>query len=144
MTLIVIFLAMAGGRSALDVKRTSVLRRIPPSRMVRYVAAPGLEGCICALQLALESPPIVVEAVSGRAMTWCPGDIFLATPGYRESTRWVVGGISKRGLGPGRQLLGVRGSGDGRRTRSGTSRAKSHLGQVKYLGTVVGDERPEL
>ena len=50
-----------------------------------------------AVELAPDASPIIVEAVSGRAMTLVPRDVFLATPGYRESTRWVVGGIPKRG-----------------------------------------------
>ena len=108
--------------------------------MLRYVAAPGLEGCVCALQLSLESPPIVVEAVSGRAMTLVPGDSFLATAGHRESTRWVVGGISKRGLVPGNYYWVLAESGVVGDLASGTSRAKSHLGQAKFLGTVVGDD----
>lgn len=131
---------MAGVRLRADVKRTSVLRRIPPSRLVRFVAARGLEGHVCALQLSLESRPIVVEAVSGRAMTLVPGDIFLATAGYRESTRWVVGGISKRGLIPGNYYWVLTESGVVGELAGGTSRAKSHLGQAKFLGTVVGED----
>src|SRR6516162_3080470 len=93
-----------GGRTlAADVKRTSVVRRLPPLPAHRYVAAPGLEGDVCAFQLAAEGSPIVVEAASGRAMTLVPGDIFLATPGHRESTRWVVGVVPDSGLVPRRQ-----------------------------------------
>jgi hypothetical protein len=36
-------------------------------------------------------------------MTLAPGDLFLGTTGYRESTRWVVGGTPKGGLVPGHQ-----------------------------------------
>jgi len=119
-----------------DVKRTSVLRRLPQVQILDYVAVAGQEGQVCAFQLAPGASPIAVEAVSGRAMTLVPRDIFLATPGHRESTRWVVGGIPKRGLIPGKDYWvlaesGVVGAlvGDGRL-------AKGHLQPARYLGAV--------
>ncbi len=92
---------MKGGPLPASVKRTSVLRRVPPFGNLRFAQAPGFEGCVCAFKLAPETSPIIVEAVTGRSMTVVPGDVFLATPGYRESTRFAVGGIPKRGLIPG-------------------------------------------
>src|ERR1700676_2776479 len=86
---------------AADLKRTSVLRRLPALRRVRCAAARGRESDVCAFEWAPEASPIEVEAVTGRAMILVPGDVFLATAGYRESTRWVVGGIPDGGLVPG-------------------------------------------
>jgi hypothetical protein len=131
---------MDGGTVGADAKRTSVLRRLPPFHTFQYVAAAGREGHVCAFELAPEASPIVVEAVCGRAMTLVPRDIFLATPGYRESTRWVVGGIPRGGLVPGSNYWilaesGIVGDlvGDGPLT-------KTHLQQARYLGAICGDD----
>src|SRR5262245_26187288 len=92
-----------GGRALpATVKTTSALRRIPLSGPLRHVRVPGLEGHACVFQLSRASPPIVVEAVSGRSMKLLPGDLFLGTPGSRESNRILVGGVPKRGLVPGK------------------------------------------
>jgi hypothetical protein len=124
-----------------NVKRTSVVRRVPPMRISpRLVAAPGLEGAVCAFELAPEALPIIVEEVSGRSMTLAPGDVFLATPGHRESTRWVVGGIPKRGLVAGRSYWVLAESGVVGDLVGGTPSTKTHLGQAKYLGAVSGGD----
>ncbi len=127
---------------AADLKRASVLRRVPSLEIVRCVAAPGLEGHVCAFELGPEASPIVVEAVTGRAMMLAPGDVFLATPGYRESTRWVVGGIPDGGLIPGGNYWILSESGVVGDLIGESPLAKSHVGQVKYRGAVV-DERGE-
>jgi hypothetical protein len=119
-----------------DTKRTSVLRRLPPLDSAYCVAVAGLEGDVCAFELPAEASPIVVEDVSGRSLMLAPGDVFLATPGHRESTRWVVGGIPTEGLVPGKSywVLAQAGIiGDFVGDSPGT---KSHLGEVRYLGAV--------
>jgi hypothetical protein len=126
---------MTGGTAA-AFKRTSVLRRVPPLATVRYRARIGREGDVCAFALAREAAPILVEAPSGRAMTLVPGDIFLATPGHRESTRWVVGGIPDGGLKPGKTYWVLSESGVIGALVGDSPREKGHLGQVKYLGAV--------
>ena len=117
-----------------------MLRRVPPFRVLRYVKAPGLEGCVCAFRLAPESPPLVVEAVSGRAMTLVAGDIFLATPGHRESTRSVVGGVPERGLVAGKNYWVLAESGVVGDLIGGAPHAKTYVGKVKHLGAVAGDD----
>src|SRR5882724_6685620 len=117
-------------------KRTSVLRRVPTMDSAYYVAVAGLEGDVCSFELPAESLPIVVEDVSGRSLMLAPGDTFLATPGYRESTRWVVGGIPIGGLVPGEKywvlaLAGIIGN-----LQGDSPGKKGHLGEVKYLGAV--------
>jgi len=117
-----------------------VLRRVPPSSTLRYVRAPGFEGHVCAFRLAAGSGPLVVEAVSGRAMTLLPGDFFLGTPGHRESPRWVVGGVPSRGLVPGRTYWLLAQSGLVGDLLAGTPHAKTFLGQAKYLGAIAGGD----
>jgi hypothetical protein len=83
-----------------------------------------------------------VEAVSGRDMIVAPGDVFLATPGHRESTRWVVGGIPEGGLVPGRPYWVLAQSGIVGDLMGDSPLEKSHLGRAKYLGVVTdGDGR---
>jgi hypothetical protein len=72
-------------------------------------------------------------------MMLAPGDVFLGTAGYRESTRWVVGGIPDGGLVPGINYWVLAESGVVGDLIGDSPRAKSHLGQVKYLG-IVSDE----
>jgi len=127
---------MGGKKLAADIKRTSVLRRLPPLTSPRYLEVPGLEGGVCAFQLLHNSSPIIVEAVSGRAMALVPGDLFLAAPGHRESTRWVVGGIPKRGLAPRQSYWVLSESGVVGNLVAGTPLTKSHLGHARYLGAV--------
>jgi hypothetical protein len=73
-------------------------------------------------------------------MMLAPGDVFLATPGYRESTRWVVGGIPEGGLVPGNNYWVLAESGVVGDLIGDSPRTKSHLGRVKYLGTALDDE----
>jgi hypothetical protein len=125
---------------AADLKRTSALRRLPALKKVRYRETRGHEGDVCAFELAPEASPIAVEAVTGRAMMLAPGDVFLGTAGYRESTRWVVGGIPDGGLVPGSNYWVLAESGVVGDLVGDSPRAKSHLGQVKYLGSVDGED----
>ena len=80
---------MSGGSLPANIKRTSVLRRVPSLEVIRFRAECGDEGDICAFELPRDSPPIAVESPTGRVMTIAPGDVFLATPG-----------TVKRGCGP--------------------------------------------
>src|SRR5690348_6404850 len=82
-------------------KILSVLRRIGDPGRARWVPEPGIEGSVGVFQFHRDAAPIAVEAVSGRSMAITPGDIFLASPGHRESVRWVVGGVPDGGLVPG-------------------------------------------
>src|SRR5262245_23026471 len=123
-----------------SVKVTSALRRVGLPRTLRCVKAPGFEGHVCAFRLAPDSSPIVVEAVSGRAMTLVPGDVFLGTPGHRESNRILVGGVPERGLVPGRTYWVLAECGVVGNLTSGTPLAKPFLGQARYLGAVLGED----
>ena len=125
---------------AADLKRTSALRRLPTLKKVRCAEARGHEGDVCAFELAADASPIAVEAVTGRAMMLAPGDVFLGTTGYRESTRWVVGGIPEGGLVPGNSYWVLAESGVVGDLVGDSPRAKSHLGQVNYLGIVNGED----
>jgi len=124
---------------AADLKRTSALRRLPALKKLRYAEAHGHEGDVCAFELAADASPIAVEAVTGRAMMLAPGDVFLGTTGYRESTRWVVGGVPDGGLVPGSNYWVLSESGVVGDLVGDSPRAKSHLGQVTYRG-IVSDE----
>jgi hypothetical protein len=117
-------------------KITSVLRRVPQLEAFRYLPSPALEGDVCAFQLPPEVPPIVVEAVSGRAMTVASGDVFLGTPGFRESTRWVVGGVPEGGLRPGKSYWVLAQSGVVGTLVGESPAEKGHVGKVRYLGLV--------
>jgi hypothetical protein len=70
-------------------------------------------------------------------MMLLPGDLFLGTPGHRESPRWVVGGIPKHGLLPGKKYWLLTPSGLVGDLVAGTPVAKPFLGQAKYLGAIV-------
>ena len=61
----------------------------------------GDEGDVCAFELPIDAFPVTVEAPTGRVMAIVPGDVFLATPGHRQSTKWVDGKIPAGGLTPG-------------------------------------------
>jgi hypothetical protein len=127
---------MNRGFVAADIKKTSVLRRLPPLGRVGCVGAPGREGDVCLFELGSDASPLMVEAASGRFMTLIPGDVFLATPGYRESTRWVVGGIPDGGLVPGGRYWVLADCGVIGELIGDSPREKTHLGQVRYLGAV--------
>jgi hypothetical protein len=130
---------MNGRTVPADAKRTSVLRRVPTFDAGRYFAAPGFEGDVCAFQMAQGASPILVEATSGRPMELIPGDVFLATPGYRESTRWVVGGVPQGGLVPGSNYWMLAESGVIGQLIGDSPRQKGHLGQVTYLGVLCAE-----
>jgi hypothetical protein len=118
-----------------DVKRMSALRRVPTGRAVRVVERCGSEGDVCAFALASGAAPLSAEAVTGRAMTIAPGDVFLATPGYRESTRWVVGSVPDGGLLPGEEYWVLADCGAVGAFIGDSPREKGHLGRVTFLGT---------
>jgi Domain of unknown function (DUF1611_C) P-loop domain len=101
---------------------------------------PGDEGRVCAFELPSDGSPLVVEADTGRTMFIAPGDVFLATPGYRESTRWVVGGVPPGGLGVGDTYWVLAQSGVVGELIGDSPLEKSHLGRVKYLGAIRGDD----
>ncbi|HTB43257.1 MAG TPA: hypothetical protein VK741_06495 [Acetobacteraceae bacterium] len=69
-------------------------------------------------------------------MTIAPGDVFLGTPGHRESTRWVVGSVPDGGLVPGSAYWVLADCGAVGAFIGDSPREKGHLGQVTFLGTV--------
>jgi hypothetical protein len=130
---------MNGGNLSANLKRTSALRRVPQLEAVRYQPECGSEGDICAFELPRDASPITVESPTGRAMTIAPGDVFLATPGYRESRRWAVGSIPAGGLVPGADYWVLSESGVVGELISHSALEMVHLGGVRYLGAVYGD-----
>jgi hypothetical protein len=118
-------------------KQLSALRRIGELGRARWQAVPGLEGYVGVFRLPHDAAPIIVEAVSGRSMTIVPGDVFLATPGYRESVRWTVGGIPEGGLVPGEDYWVLAESGVMGDLASHSPVAQGHLGRAKYFGAVL-------
>lgn len=121
-------------------KKASALRRVPSVDPVRYLATAGHEGLACVFELPGEAAPIVLESSSGRAMALAPGDFFLGTPGHRESTRWVVGGVPAGGLRPGATYWVLSESGVVGDFVGDSPLAKGHLAQVKYHGAVINDD----
>ncbi len=119
---------------AADTKRTSVLRRVPAGLAVQVVEQCGLEGDVGAFALASGATPLSAEAVTGRAMTIAPGDVFLGTPGHRESTRWVVGSVPEGGLVPGNEYWVLADCGAVGAFIGDSPREKGHLGRVTFLG----------
>ena len=77
-------------------------------------------------------------------MTVTPGDLFVGTPGHRESTRWVVGGVPAGGLVPGRKYWVLSDCGVVGNLIGDSPLAKGHLGQVRYLGAVGKNGRTPL
>lgn len=128
---------MTEGTLPATYKQLSVLRRVGELGRARWRAVPGIEGCVGVFQFPHDATPIIVEAVSGRSMTITPGDIFLATPGYRESVRWTVGGVPEGGLVPGEDYWVLAESGVMGDLASHSPLAKSNLGRAKYLGAVL-------
>ena len=122
------------------VKCTSALRRVKFAGKQRYLKVAGFEGDVCIFKLAGDSASVTVEAVSGRAMQLLPGDVFLGTPGNRESNRILVGGVPRRGLIPGRDYWVLAECGVVGELTSGTSRADTFLAKAKYLGAVAGED----
>jgi hypothetical protein len=129
---------MNGGSLPVNVKRTSALRRVPPLEKVRFRSETGNEGDVCAFELPRDALPITVEAPTGRMMAIAPGDIFLATPGYRAATRSVSGGVPANGLAPGNHYWVLAASGVVGEPVAGSPLDEGYVGRVRYLGAVCG------
>src|SRR5215467_14591948 len=130
---------MRGGSVPVNVKRTSVVRRVPPLEPIRLQSTCGSEGDVCAFELLRDGLPITVESPTGRVMEIGPGDVFLATPGYREARRWAVGTIPDGGLVPGNDYWVLSESGVVGELISHSPEKMGHLGRVHYIGAVYGD-----
>lgn len=128
---------LEGGVLPSNVKTTSVLRRVALPSELYYVKVNGQEGQVCAFQLAETSSTLFVEALTGRVQALVPGDIFLATPGHRESNIVLVGGVPKGGLVPEKTYWLISDSGVVGELITGTPRAQKFLGEVRYLGAVI-------
>jgi hypothetical protein len=96
----------------------------------------GNEGDVCVFALSPDAGAITIEAVTGRALLIAPGDRFLGTAGYRESTRWVVGTIPDGGLVPGEDYWVLADCAAVGTFVGDSPREKGHLGQVRFLGTM--------
>ena len=131
---------MTGGSLPTDIKRTSVLRRLPALEQIRVHAEHGGEGDVCAFELPIDCFPLTVEAPSGRVMAIVPGDVFLATPGHRQSTKWVDGKIPAGGLAPGEHYWVLADCGLVGELVGNSPSDKGHLGRVKYIGRVSGED----
>lgn len=118
-------------------KQLSVLRRVGALRGHHWVAVPGMEGFAGVFRFPRDAEPIMVEAVCGRSMTLVPGDIFLASPGYRESVRWVVGGVPEDGLSPGGDYWILAESGVIGELHGDSPATRGRLGRATYLGSVL-------
>jgi hypothetical protein len=121
---------------AADVKCLSALRRVPRGRLVRVVEQSGIEGEVCAFELPTGAAPLSAESVSGRPLIIAPGDLFLGTPGHRESTRWVVGSVPDGGLVPGGDYWLLADCGTVGALIGDSPREKGHLGRVTFRGVV--------
>jgi hypothetical protein len=130
---------MTGGSLPATVKRSSALRRVPALEAIRFRSQCGGEGDVCAFELAHDGFPITVESPTGRMMTIAPGDTFLATPGYRESTRWISGNIPAGGVVPGGDYWVLAECGIVGELIGDPALETGHLGRVRYLGAVYGD-----
>jgi hypothetical protein len=117
-------------------KRGSALRRVPAPQPMRLVESTGGEGDVCVFELRPEASAITIEAGTGRALLIAPGDRFLGTAGYRESTRWIVGDMPPGGLVPGNDYWVLADCGVVGTLVGDSSREKGHLGQVQFLGTM--------
>ncbi len=117
-------------------KRGSALRRVPASHPMQLVESSGGEGDLCVFERPRDAGAITIEAVTGRAMQIAPGDRFLGTAGYRESTRWVVGTLPEGGLIPGNDYWVLADCGVVGALVGDSPRQKAHLGQVRFLGTM--------
>jgi hypothetical protein len=120
-----------------DAKRASVLRRLRRLDDTKYLRVRGHEGDVCAFALGPDAKPVVIEATCGRDMLLAPGDVFLGTPAFRESTRWVVGRIPKGGLIPKSSYWILAASGLVGELVGTSPLEVSHLGQVTYLGALA-------
>jgi hypothetical protein len=72
-------------------------------------------------------------------MAIAPGDVFLGTPGYRQARRWAVGGIPDGGLIPGSEYWMLSDSGVVGDLISRSVLEMRHLGRIRYLGAVYGN-----
>lgn len=126
--------------SGLVHKRASSVRRMPSLDVIRCVETAGLEGYVCLFELSEDAAPIVLESETGRGMALAPGDLFFGTPGYRESTRWVVGSVPSGGLRPGSSYWVLSESGVVGELIGDSPLEKGHLAQVTYRGAVLGDD----
>src|SRR5262249_45404767 len=102
--------------------------------------ARGSEGDVCSFELPRDASPITVESATGRMMTIAPGDVFLGTPGHRAARRWAVGSIPDDGLVPGNDYWVLSDSGVVGNLISRSHLEMPHLGRVRYLGAVHGDD----
>jgi hypothetical protein len=131
---------MTGGSLRAEVKRTSVLRRVPPIDEIRLRLERAGEGDVCAFELPTDTVPITVESPSGRMMAIAPGDIFLATPGHLETRRLAVGGVPAGGLVPGDDYWVLSYTGVvGELISCHSASEMGHLERVRYLGVVCGN-----
>jgi hypothetical protein len=131
---------METGSLPADVKRASVLRRVPSLQSIRIRAICAGEGDVCAFELPPNGSPITVESPVGRIMTIAPGDTFLAAPGWLQTRRMAVGGIPAGGLVPDSEYWVLSYSGVvGELTSCYAASELGHLGRVRYLGAVLGD-----
>ena len=129
---------MTGGGLPAGLKRTSILRRVPPLKTIRLRQACGNDGDVCAFELPRDAAPITVEAPTGRMMEIAPGDVFLAAPGDRESTRWASGRVPEGGLVPDRDYWVVAEPGVVGELVGDPPAQAAYLGRVRYLGAVCG------
>src|SRR5438552_18516008 len=125
---------MTNGHLPADVKRTSVLRRVPSLPEARFRSECGEEGDVCAFELPIDALPLTVEAPDGRVMAIVPGDVFLATPGHRQSTRWVDGKIPAGGLTPGGHYRVLAECGLAGQLARNSPPAKPHLRRATHAG----------
>jgi hypothetical protein len=126
-----------------EFKRASVLRRVGPVGSIQHHPVPGREGNVCVFELT-QDDPITIEAESGRPMVVAPGDVFLGTPGHRDSTRWLVGGPPADGLIPDRSYWVLADCGIVGELVGDSPVSKPYLGEVKYLGTLRDEENRDL
>jgi hypothetical protein len=68
-----------------------------------------------------------------------PGDVFLATPGYREARRWAVGTIPDGGLVPGNDYWVLSESGVVGELIRRSPLKMDYLRRAHYIGAVCGD-----
>lgn len=126
-----------------EFKRASVLRRVGPVESLQHRPVPGREGNVCVFELT-QDDPITIEAESGRPMVVAPGDVFLGTPGHRDSTRWLVGGPPADGLIPDRSYWVLADCGIVGELVGDSPVSKPYLGEVKYLGTLRDEKNRDL
>jgi len=131
---------MGDGRLPGKVKRASALRRVPLLEVVQYRTERGNEGDVCAFELPPDASPFTVESPTGRTMAIAPGDTFLATPGYRQSTKWVDGTVPPGGLVPGETYWVLADSGVVGELIGSSPTDLGHLASVRYLGAACGDD----